>query len=877
MPKKKIHLISNAHLDPVWLWEWEEGASEALSTFRTVASCCEEFDDFIFNHNESILYRWVEEYEPALFKKLHKLVREKKWHIMGGWFLQPDCNMPSGESFVRQILLGKKYFKEKFGVEARTAVNLDPFGHSRGLAQILAKSGYDSYLFCRPSQAECPLSSDEFIWVGHDGSEIIAARASAHYNSLLGKARSKVEDWMKNNPEKDLSILLWGVGNHGGGPSRHDLKDLAKLMKETKDFSIIHSIPEDYFKELKRKKSNLPRRSKDLNPWAIGCYTSMTRVKQKHRQLENEIYSAEKMASVASFQGLMKYPQAEFQGSILDLAFSEFHDILPGSSFQPGEEGALRLLDHGLEVCSRIKARAFFVLASGQPKAKEGEIPILVYNPHPYRVKGIIECEFEQQEPNWSTGFLLPKVYKNGKPLSTQVEKELSNLNIEWRKRIAFQAILEPSQMNRFDCRLKLVPAKTKPSLQESNGKILFKTQDLEVVINASTGLIDRYRVNLGGGTASRSPFQRATEEAFPIGSPDDRFPAASHGAYSPIVKGVDFLDKNAFQPIVIEDNADPWGMKVTSFRKLIGKFALMSKEDGSHFSGITANPIPSVRVIENGEVRTVVESMLSYGHSYICQKYKLPKEGTEIELELRVFWNEKDKMLKLSIPTLLASSTYIGQVAYGVDELPSNGNEVVAQKWVAVVSHKKNLALTFINEGVYGSDFCDKELRISLLRSPAYSADPIEGRPMIAQDRFVPRQDQGERTFRFWINAQRAKERLENVDREALVRNERPFVLSFFPAGTGKKPKPGVILSDKAIQVTAFKKAEESSDLIIRLFEPTGKKRTTVLLLPWVSVQKKITLSSFEIKTLKFNPKTKKFQEVNLLEKNKNQFNSLQ
>jgi len=827
MPKKKIHLVCNAHLDPVWLWEWEEGASETLSTFRTAASFCEEFDDFIFNHNEALLYRWAEEYEPVLFKKLQKLVREKKWHIMGGWFLQPDCNMPSGESFARQILLGKKYFKQKFGVEVTAAVNLDPFGHSRGLAQILAKSGYDSYLFCRPSQAECPLPSDEFIWVGHDGSEIIAARASAHYNSFLGRARSKVEDWMKNNPEKDLSILLWGVGNHGGGPSRQDLKDLAKLMKETRDFSIIHSTPEAFFKELKRKKSSLPRHSKDLNPWAVGCYTSMTRVKQKHRQLENEIYSAEKMSSVASFQGLMKYPQAEFQGAILDLVFSEFHDILPGSSIPPGEEGALRLLDHGLEICSRIKAKAFFVLASGQPKAKEGEIPILVYNPHPYRVKGIIECEFEQQEPNWSKGFLLPKVYKDGKPLSTQVEKELSNLNIEWRKKIAFQATLEPSQMNRFDCRLKLIPLKPKPSLQESNGKIFFKTQDLEVVINTSTGLIDRY-----------------------------------------CVKGVDFLSKNAFQPIVIEDNADPWGMKVTSFRKLLGKFGLMSKEVGSHFSGITADPIPSVRVIEDGEVRIVVECMLSYGHSYICQKYKLPKQGTEIELELRVFWNEKDKMLKLSIPTLLAQSAFLGQVAYGLDELPSNGKEAVAQKWVAVVSQKKNLALIFINEGVYGSDFYDKELRISLLRSPAYSADPIEGRPMVAQDRLVPRQDQGERTFRFWINAGSAKERLEKVDREALVRNEKPFVLSFFPPGTGRKPKPGVILSDKAIQVTTYKKAEESADLIIRLFEPTGKKRTTILSLPFVSVQKKITLSAFEIKTLKFSPKTKKFQEVNLLER---------
>ena len=140
---KTVHLICNAHLDPVWLWEWEEGTAEAISTFRTAADFCEKFDGFIFNHNEVILYRWVEEYDPPLFRRIKKLVKEKKWHIMGGWFLQPDCNMPSGESFVRQILAGRRYFGEKFGVTPTTAINFDPFGHTRGLVQVLGHAGVD--------------------------------------------------------------------------------------------------------------------------------------------------------------------------------------------------------------------------------------------------------------------------------------------------------------------------------------------------------------------------------------------------------------------------------------------------------------------------------------------------------------------------------------------------------------------------------------------------------------------------------------------------------------------------------------------------------------------------------------------------------------
>lgn len=133
---KRLHLICNAHLDPIWQWEWEEGAAAALSTFQSAANLAEKYD-YIFCHNEVNLYKYTEKYAPALFAQIQKLVKQGKWHIMGGWYLQPDCLMPSGEGMVRQIREGELYFKEKFGVMPTTAVNFDPFGHSRGLVQIL--------------------------------------------------------------------------------------------------------------------------------------------------------------------------------------------------------------------------------------------------------------------------------------------------------------------------------------------------------------------------------------------------------------------------------------------------------------------------------------------------------------------------------------------------------------------------------------------------------------------------------------------------------------------------------------------------------------------------------------------------------------------
>lgn len=829
MSSKTLFLVCNAHLDPIWLWEWEEGAAEALSTFRTAARLCEEFEEFVFNHNEAVLYQWVESYEPELFQRIKKLVKRRKWHVMGGWYLQPDCNMPSGESFVRHILVGKQYFKKKFGVEPKTAVNLDSFGHTRGLVQILKKSGYTSYLFCRPDPNELALPADDFIWIGYDGSEILSHRARAHYNSQKGKARERVEKWIADNPDQEASLLLWGIGNHGGGPSREDLKQLRKLIAEKSAWNIQQAIPEDYFEVLSQKGGKIPRRSEDINPWAVGCYTTMALVKQIHRNLENAYFSTEKMATQAALQGLMDYPRKELHEALEDLLFCEFHDILPGSSIPQGEAYALQRMGHGLEILSRLKAKSFFALLSGQPQAKQGEFPILVYNPHPYPVTETIICEFQPHEPNYD-----PKIIRfpemtdsNGENIPCQLEKESSNISLDWRKRVVFRATLNPGQMNRFSCRLK--EAKTKP--KRSKGEeivLLIKSNKGEVAISRHTGLVKSFRI-----------------------------------------KGMDFLKPDSFRPLVIDDYPDPWGMTVRGFRNLRGKFTLMSKEESARFAGVSSSELEPVRIVEDGPVRTMVEALFKYKHSSVCMRYKIPKKGSEFEIELRVFWNEKNQMLKFSVPTNFSGGRCKGQVAYGVEDFDRTGEELVAQKWIGVLSSDKKHALTVINNGTYGFDFAAGELRFSLLRSAAYSADPgNEENPVVPQDRFEPRIDQGERIFRFWINGGRAGERLSKIDREALARNEAPVVLSCFPSGEGKKTLPAILLSDKVVQVTAMKMAEERDWLLIRLFEPTGRKRTTQITIPLMNLAFDCSLTGFEIKTMAVNLATKNVFEVNLMEK---------
>ncbi len=825
--QKKLILVCNAHLDPVWLWQWQEGLAETLTTFRTAAEFCEEYDGFVFNHNEALLYKWVEEYEPELFGRIKRLVSQAKWHIMGGWYLQPDCNLPAGESLVRQIVVGKNYFREKFGVEPEVAINFDPFGHTRGLVQILKKSGYSGYLFCRPDGKWLELPDDDFIWAGYDGSEIIARRASDHYNTYLGKAGEKIENWLKDNAESDFGMILWGIGNHGGGPSRLDLENIKEIQRENPDWEIVHGKPEDYFNILKDRENELPKYDKSLNPWAVGCYTSMAEVKHKHRHLENEFYSTEKTITNAWAQGLMEYPQEQLQEVLEDMLFCEFHDVLPGTAIRKVEEYALQRLYHGLEICSRLKSKAFFKLLAGEAAAEEGEFPIYVYNHHPYDVEETIVAEFQPPEPNFERDkFLIPKIYdKNGEEIPFQLEKEGSNILDDHRKRVVFRANLKASSMNLFPCFLNKIPKEEK---QESPGNFHFKNDRMEFKIDKKSGLPSIYKVD-----------------------------------------GKNYLKSGAFKFLVMKDYPDPWGMRMSSFSDIAGDFRLMNEKESAAFAGIAGEKLKPVRIIEDGAIRTVVEALFKYNHSAICVRYKIPKEGAEIEIEADVHWNEKDKMLKLAVPKSLKKPICIGQTAYGRENFESGGNEKVAQKWLAIISKNNRDALTIINDRTYGFDIMDGELRLSLLRSPAYAGHPVEGNEQILrQDRYEPRIDQGRRKFRFWMNAGKAEDRLDNIDMEAQVKAEFPMALCCYPSGGGNKAKQGIKLSDSSVIMSTLKKAENDNKSVLRLFEATGIKRDVKVEVPVLEKEIELEFTPFEIKTVVIDPESGHFEETNILER---------
>ena len=787
-------MLCNAHLDPVWLWQREEGMAEAISTFRVAADFCEKYDGFIFNHNEALLYEWVEEYEPDLFERIQKLVKEGKWRIMGGWYLQPDCNMPSAESFIRQIEVGNRYFEEKFGVKSKTVINFDSFGHTRGLVQIIAKYGYENYICVRPIGM---FEESDFIWKGYDGSEILGHSVWAGaYSTLKGQVLDRVEGMLKCPTQQ--SLMLWGIGNHGGGPSEEDWQALCKYQEEHPEVKLIPSDSEEYFTTVNKEKLLVHEGS--LVHCMIGCYTSMIQIKQKHRSLENELAICEKMLAVSG----ISYDEKEMENAVKALLFSEFHDSLPGTMIKKSEEDMLRQLNYGREIVAKNRTKAFFKLCEGQATGKRGEIPVLVFNPHPYSIEQEVEVEFQLEDQNWNTPEVtLARVRtENGEYLPTQNIKEDCTFNLDWRKRIVFRATLEPMSMNRFDCELYRIQEVKRPiaQCQETERHFLFKNDKMSVTINKETGLIDQY-----------------------------------------FVEGKDYLMEQSGQIRVYDDNEDPWKMQTNGFYNQIGVFSLVSKEEANAFNGYPEEAIENVRVIENGDVITKIQAIFRYANSFAVVTYTLSKFDTYVDIKIKLYSNDANKMYKLTFPTVFDESKFIGQTAFGQEELLQEEKEVTYQKWCGLFEGERGFVV--LNNGTYGGSCKDNVMNISLLRTPVYSAHPILDRQIAETDRCHEHIDMGEREFTYRLTTE-----IDCLDAKAEEYNQPAYVLSFFPSGKGQKKNTRVELENKAIILSHYEQRADGSKCI-RVYNSSNKPQRGVL--KFENQKYEISLQPYEFQNL--------------------------
>lgn len=329
---RTVHLIFNAHLDPVWLWPWTAGVDECLNTCYTMCNTLDRHPDIIFTRGEAWVYEQVRRHDPALFQRIVKHVRAGRWSVVGGWWIQPDCNLPGAANFHQQIALGQAWFKRHLGVVPRIGYNVDSFGHTAALPDLMAAHGQHSYVFMRPMAHEATLPSRVFRWRGRPGGKVVTTfRIARGYCTVEPPTLDHVETSLADLPAGvDHTMCFVGVGDHGGGPNEQIIAWCREHRDALPGVKLEFSSPERYFRTIKPLLGKLPLVTGELQMHAIGCYTAHRPVKLGVRRAENLIAQAEH-ALAAAKPVERKAATPVLASAWESLCFNSFHDTLGGS------------------------------------------------------------------------------------------------------------------------------------------------------------------------------------------------------------------------------------------------------------------------------------------------------------------------------------------------------------------------------------------------------------------------------------------------------------------------------------------------------------------------------------------------------------------
>ncbi len=418
---KKVHMIGNTHFDPVWLWKWDESMSSITATFRSALMRMKEYPEFKYSFATPPVFEWIKKTSPELFQEIKEKVADGQWELAEGWYLQPDCYTPLGESLVRQGLYGQKYLKENFDIYADTVFNIDSFGHSPMMPQILLKSGITKYVFCRPEGRHIELKEPLFNWKSKDGSEIITYRDDAPYKNNTAEAIKEAKDLPYD------TMQVYGVTDHGGAPTIKSINEI--IESENAVFSTVGEFFEgrktDYTVDT------------ELITGDYGVYANNTGIKAKHRIAEYAVLNAEKASVIAD-----NYDKDTLKKCWQDVLFNEFHDILGGACIKEAYVDAENMLGRATITANEIMHYNLLKVTNNikMPGKNPDNIwNIVVWNLNSNEYDGYIEAETQwvHEFPWYDKGILLEDA--DGNQYECQIIRERSVIP-RFRSRFLFKA-----------------------------------------------------------------------------------------------------------------------------------------------------------------------------------------------------------------------------------------------------------------------------------------------------------------------------------------------------------------------------------------------------------------------------------------------------
>ena len=774
MKRKTLYMIGNSHIDPVWFWDWDEGLQEVKATFASALDRLREFPEAKFTSTSSAFFEWIEAVAPDMFEEIRERVKEGRWELTGGWFLEPDCILPCGEAFVRQGLFGQRYFQEKFGVTCRTGSNVDSFGHNPMLPQILNKSGMKEYVFMRPR-----LDTPVFVWESEDGSRVNAISLPSEYTTWFYEpTKEAVEMAEKAARDAELSSMAccYGVGNHGGGPTVENIRAILRLREEKPELSLPFGTYREFFDSLtEEEKKNLPVRREFFDGVNTGCYSMDSGLKRTNRRTERRLLAADQMACMAAFftgQPVNEGREAVLRQLWKTLLFNQFHDTLGGTTIKPARDEAIAQMSGAGAEAKKLWTASMQEMMGTLDTRGEG-FPLILFNPSGRDYDGPVAAEL-----NWfcKDGLILRD--PDGKEIPYQRVHTLAkvrNYNIGGRRGIVFSA--HESALGFAVYRTFIGESPLCCDSRESGGAKLeaavMENEYLRVSLNKDGALFSLYDKR-NGFEALSGPV------TFPVWT----------------------------------DERDSWG-----------------GNQGRPFEPRNESLLPeALELVEKGELRQVVRATFRLGASVLQQDFILCRGADSVEVVNRLFWDREWQMLKMDLPLSVRGGKVYREAAYQSVCTPvKDGQEYSMHRFVDVTG-ESGAGLCIANDGKYAFSVEGNRLCFPIARSAIYAQgngvnwyNPIEGYEYT---------DMGKQEFTFLLSPHGAA--FSNAERYRLADlAAKPLLITADCRHTGKKEAVrwrGIRIPASNVELGCVKGAEDGKGIIVRLFETEGRETADTL-----------------------------------------------
>ncbi|BBC24166.1 alpha-mannosidase [Pseudanabaena sp. ABRG5-3] len=718
LKQRQIYILGNSHIDVAWLWAIAETKNAMQRTFTSALNLQKSYPELIFNQSTAVSYQWMEQEYPELFARIQSAVAEDKWELIGGMWVEPDGNLPSGESLIRQILYGQEYFRAKFDHEVKIAWLPDTFGFHWQMPQILLKSGFEAFVTQKLLWNDTNKFPHQiFWWEGVDGSRIFT-----YFSNELGQGLEPVAiaKYLATQEEKHHipeTAWLYGVGDHGGGPTA----DMLNLGREWADspmfFQMQPSTLENFLLNLKGK---LPA---DLPIWQDeiylefhrGTFTTKADQKQQNRKMEVLIGNTEKFSAIAYLTNQIPYPQAELETAWQGLLLNQFHDILPGTSIPEVFTDADRTWAEAREICDRLLS----VDASHQQTSNLQAWNFL----------------------NWQRSQLI----------------RLDDNSLCWLENIPSFGFAELETVAIRETNQPL-------SIISKNDKFYLENIYLRVEIDARTGVI---------------------AQIFDKRSKKDILQSPSQLQF--------FEDKGQYW--------DAWNIDPNYESKKLESATL-----------------ESITILENCSLLVSIQIVQKFHNSTFIQEIQLAAFDPFITINNSVNWQEEYTLVKVSFPVNWQASYATYEIPMGTIQRSTLGEnpeakakwEVPAQYWADISSERDALGLAVLNDSKYGYDAKPDCLRLTLLRSPNWPS---------------PNSDRGHHQFTYRLVPHQGDWREANIVQLGQELNN-PIVLKTSPIQ--ETSQSFISISAPNIILSAFKRSQDQSGWIIRLYEAHGQSTET-------------------------------------------------